>query len=89
MKIDIPLQVLQSMKKIVDIYIQDESKHYDELNNNEYLVEERLQLNNHIYNDLELVNRFLHSQELQADIDLAERDFWNGKTIRGYGNRNN
>lgn len=69
MKIDIPLEVIESMKKIVDMFLPDEQAHYDlEEISGENVV-------HHIYNDLELVNRFIHSQDLQADIDLAEREF--------------
>lgn len=92
MKIDIPIEVLQSMKKIVDMYIEGEKKHYDEClsdDKSDQIYENMVSgptfainmdltpkyLTCHIYNDLELVNRFIHSQELQADIDLAERDF--------------
>lgn len=89
MKIDIPLEVIQSMKKIVDMFIEDESKHYDIMHvdtvsdfmrETDFNVDEAKKraddiCKDHIYNDLELVNRFIHSQDLQADIDFAEREF--------------
>lgn len=92
MKIDIPLEVIESMKKIVDIYIEEEEMLYEESREAfdiDYLDENQCreyshlldstgkipEPQSHIYHDLELVNRFLHSQELQADIDLAEREF--------------
>lgn len=73
MKIDIPKEVLESIKKIIDYSIEDEENHYNKLfgedknikyDNGIYAISSI----NHIYHDYELVNRFLLSQDLQADI---------------------
>lgn len=71
--VTIPLSVLESMKRIIDYGITDEKKHYEETFGPDYFQEpmddaDIARLNNHIYTDYELVNRFLHSQDLNAEL---------------------
>lgn len=84
LKISLPEEVLDAMKKIIDYGIADEEKHYEEsvqetksdilhqqLTAGESMginIDMTPELTNHIYNSFELVNRFLHSQDLNAEI---------------------
>jgi hypothetical protein len=61
----VPIEVIQATSKIVDMFIYDETKHFEECSKEEQ--------EKHIYNELELVNRFIHSQELHSEIDIGEQ----------------
>ena len=68
--IKIPIEVIQSMSKIININITDEEKDYNQCEVTGYKHDTTVV--NHIYHHYELVNRFLHSQDLQAEIDYEE-----------------
>ena len=62
----IPMEVLESINRVLNNYIQAED------NNMKRMLEAKEDCSNHIAQDLEIVYRFMHSQDFQADIDLVK-----------------